>query len=155
MKISALLLILVSPSIFALDVSDIIGTANPSEIEGVKSHSVFVIDDAYSGGILQTDSKTFLTISINESDQAHDAEQVTVFVKEVPHLIPPQYYEGECFFQNQQDYKPGIVGEVAVNQEEATLRPRIAWLLNTDPLDISKTESNSILCKNHNHSSHN
>lgn len=154
MKISALLLVLVSPSIFALDVSDIIGKVNPSEIEGVKSHRGFVIDGTYSGGILRTDSSTFFIISIKDSDQAHDAEQAIVFVKKVPHLTPPNYYEVECFFQDQEDYKPGIIGEVSLNEEDTTLKPKNAWLLRTDPLDISKTESSSVICENHNHPSH-
>ena len=153
MKTSALLLVLISPSVFALDVSDIIGKPNPSEIEGVKSHRGFAIDGTYSGGILQTDSKTFLIISLKDSDQAHDADQVTVFVKEVPHLSPPNYYEVECSFQNQKDYKPGIVGEVSLNEENPTLSPRIAWLLRTDPLDIAKSEPGSVVCENHNHPS--
>ncbi len=153
MKTSALILVLISPSIFAVDVSDIIGKSNPANIEGVKSHTAFVIDEAYSGGILQTESNTFFIISIIDLDQAHDAEQVTVFVKEVPHLTPPHYYEVDCFTQDQKDYKPGIIGEVSLNEEDTTLRPRIAWLLNTDPLDISKIESSSIICENHNHPS--
>ncbi len=153
MKTSALLLVLISPSIFALDVSDIIGKVNPSEIEGVKSYRGFVIDEAYSGGILQTDSNTFFVISINDSDQAHDAAQVAVFVKEVPHLTLPYYYEVECYLQNQKDYQPGIVGEVSLNEEDTTLRPRIAWLLKTDPLDISDTEASGVICENHNHPS--
>lgn len=154
MKTCPLLLVLISPSIFALDVGDIIGKVNPSEIEGVKSHSAFVIDGTYSGGILQTDSNTFLLISIRDPDQANNAEQVTVFVKEVPHLSPPHYYEFECLFQNQKDYKQGIIGEVSLNEEDTALRPRIAWLLKTDPLDIARTESSSITCKNRNHPSH-
>ena len=153
MKTSALLLVLISPSVLALDVSDLIGQVNPSEIEGVSSHSAFVIDEAYSGGILQTDSNTFFIISIKDSDEADDAKQVIVFVKEVPHLAPPNYYEVECFSENQKDHKAGTIGEVLSNQDDTTLKPNNAWLLKTDPLDISRIESTGIICKNRNHPS--
>ena len=154
MKTSALLLALISPSVSALDVSDIIGKSNPSDIEGVNSHSSFVIDEVYSGGILQTDSNTFFIISINDSDPANAAEKVIVFVKEVPHLALPNFYEAECFSQDQEDHKPGIVGEVLPNQEDTRLRPGKAWLLSTEPLDISEIDSGSIMCANRNHPSH-
>ena len=149
MKLAIFIFALVFQNALAFEEKDLIGRQNPSNLDGVVSSQGFSIEGNLTGSILNTIDKTFFVISKHTFNKSTNKSTYhSIAVKEVPRLLTPRHYVIECFRLNQESFKLGIVGEVITNETDIELTPVSAWILKTDPPEITKVNPEDIRCIN-------